>query len=275
MQKIIVLLVLCLSLSACTVRTAYNYLDWYLAWQVDDYVELNDEQELAFEQGVKAFIEWHRENELPRYRNLLTRLKHAVEQGQVSEFKTVYMESESVWRESANYVAPNIILLLNKLSMSQRQELVSNIEKKQNEDHKKWRERANQSNAEKVENEIRELKETLGEITPEQQAEFKLSLKQMVNTREMRIAARQVWLEKMKRALLTDENIDQLAVYELLTDMSSYRTPEHLAASAANKQRYLTFLAKQLPKLTAKQVEHVGDGIEEYISDFSYLIAQK
>lgn len=230
---------------------------------------------MAFEQSVAAFIEWHRENELPRYRRLLTRLKLAVEQGQVQEFKSVYMESRNAWRESANYIAPNIILLLNKLSLSQRRELIKNIEVKQNDDHKKWRERAKRSDDEKIAKELEELQDTLGEVTASQKADFTVTLKQMVSTTEMRIEARKVWLNKMKQALLTDDDIDQIAVYELLTDMTSYRTPEHLAASNANQQKYMAFLAKQLPNLTAKQVEHVVEGIQDYISDFSYLIAQK
>lgn len=256
-------------------RTAYNYLDWYLAWQVDDYVELNSEQEALFDKAVDEFIAWHRAQELPKYRTMLNKLKNSVESQNSEGLKQVFNNTNSVWLDSAKEVAPSIILLLEKLSMEQKKELVKNIQAKQNEDHEKWRERAKRSIENRKQEEIEELTETLGELTSEQKADYLVTLDAFSSTTEMRIKSRERWMAKFNDALTKQPDIDQITLFELFTDLSSYRSPEHMSISKANQDIYLTFLTKQLPTLTAKQQEHILANIDEYLDDLDYLIAQK
>ncbi len=274
-KKIITLLVLVLTISACTVRTAYNYIDWYLAWQIDDYVELNDEQEEQFEQAIDEFIVWHRSQELPKYKQMLTELQLAIEQQDKAKLESVFNYSRTLWFDSAKQAAPSIILLLDKLSLEQRQELVNNISTKQQEDHDKWRERAKTtSKTEREEEEVEELTDTLGELTQQQQQEFLITLSSLVSTTEMRIKSRELWLQKFSTALTSQTTIDQLTLYELFTDISSYRSAEHISISRANQQKYMAFLSSQLPSLTVQQQQHVIESIRDYIEDLEYLIQQ-
>lgn len=274
-KKIVLIVVAISTLSACTMRTAYNYLDWYLAWQIDDYVELTSEQEVLFDRAVNNFIDWHRAQELPKYRSMLTELKKSVEQQDVGSLEQVFNNTDRIWLDSAQEVAPNIILLLEKLSMEQRQTLVKNIKAKQQEDHEKWREQAQRSAEERVAEKLEELTETLGELTAKQKEAYLITLDAYANTREMRIESRAVWMNKFETALTAKQSVDQIALYELFTDMSSYRSEKHISTSQANGEIYLAFLTKNLPSLTAKQQKHIIGNIEEYLDDLDYLIAQK
>lgn len=273
-RKLIILLIVITFISGCTVRTAYNYLDWYLAWQVDDYVELTDEQDEQFDRLVDEFIVWHRQQELPRYRDMLATLKNAVEQQNSEQLKQTLTTARTLWLDSAQQIAPNAILLLNKLSMEQRRELVSNIRKKQVEDHEKWRKRETRSIEKKQEESIEQLANTLGDVTEQQKQDLLANFDDYTSTTEMRIASRELWLKKFEQALLTQQNIDQLTLFSLFTDISSYRSEKYMAASAENMQKNLAFLTRQLPNLTADQQEHVIDNIQDYIEDLDYLIKQ-
>lgn len=274
MKKLIILLLVMTFLSGCTLRTAYNYLDWYLAWQVGDYVELTDEQEQQFDRAVEEFISWHRQRELPRYRDMLTELKMAVEQQDPDKLKATLSAARTLWLDSAQQIAPNAILLLNKLSTEQRQQLVQNIRSKQQEDHDKWRERELRSVDKKQQESVDRLVETLGDITQQQRQDLLANFDSYTSTTEMRIASRELWLKKFETALLAQKNIDQLTLFSLFTDISSYRSEQYMATSTANMQKNLGFLAKQLPGLTAKQQEHVLDNIDDYLADLDYLIRQ-
>lgn len=273
-RKLIILFILITFISGCTVRTAYNYLDWYLAWQVDDYVELTDEQDEQFDRLVDEFIVWHRQQELPRYRDMLATLKNAVEQQNSEQLKQTLTTARTLWLDSAQQIAPNAILLLNKLSMEQRRELVSNIRKKQVEDHEKWRKRETRSIEKKQEESIEQLANTLGDVTEQQKQDLLANFDDYTSTTEMRIASRELWLKKFEQALVTQQNIDQLTLFSLFTDISSYRSEKYMAASAENMQKNLAFLTRQLPNLTANQQEHVIDNIQDYIEDLDYLIKQ-
>lgn len=274
MKKLLLLIAIVTSLSACTMRTAYNYLDWYLAWQIDDYVELTSEQEVLFDRAVENFIKWHRATELPKYRNMLAKLQNSVERQNSDELVQVFNNTDSIWLDSAQEVAPSIILLLEKLSMEQRVTLVENIKAKQQEDHEKWRKRAKRSLAKRTEERLEELTETLGELTEPQKQAYLATIDSYSSTREMRIASREVWMKKFEDALTAQQNVNQIALYELFTDMTSYRSQAYIIASEENKAKYLSFLTKQLPTLTTKQQKHILGNIQDYLEDLDYLISQ-
>ena len=52
-----------------------------MSWQLDSYFELNDEQEDFVEERMKIHLEWHRAEELPRYKRFLTDIQSSGEDG--------------------------------------------------------------------------------------------------------------------------------------------------------------------------------------------------
>lgn len=79
------LIALLLGLTSCsTFRIAYNYADWYLVRQMSDITCPTDSQRRELQKLVKAFFDWHRRQELPRYARAFRRVAGAVDRGPVT-----------------------------------------------------------------------------------------------------------------------------------------------------------------------------------------------
>ena len=69
-------------LSGCSAnRFLYNRLDTFVNWWIDDYVALSVEQQVAFDAGLSSVLQWHRYDELPRYKTIIEESLVALEGG--------------------------------------------------------------------------------------------------------------------------------------------------------------------------------------------------
>lgn len=79
MSRLIVLVIAALYLTACSsTRFAYRNADWFINWAVDDYVELNRPQQLAFDAALDRWLAWHCAHELPKYQHALQKLSETL-----------------------------------------------------------------------------------------------------------------------------------------------------------------------------------------------------
>ncbi|MEF1173457.1 DUF6279 family lipoprotein, partial [Vibrio sinaloensis] len=67
MRAGLVTLMCCLLLVGCGTKFVYNNMDWLLIEYLEDYVDLNSDQESLIEQRVALLSEWHRSEEIPNY----------------------------------------------------------------------------------------------------------------------------------------------------------------------------------------------------------------
>jgi len=63
-------------LAGCTAAFTYNHLDWLIPWYVDGYVDLSRDQRRDLKGRLEPLLQWHREEELLRYAELLDRIEH-------------------------------------------------------------------------------------------------------------------------------------------------------------------------------------------------------
>ena len=49
----------------------YNRIDFLLPWYLESYVDLNQEQRKNLNELLEPFFEWHREEELPKYAEII------------------------------------------------------------------------------------------------------------------------------------------------------------------------------------------------------------
>jgi len=54
-MRVLVVFISVMFLASCSSKLAYNNLDWWVYWYMDDYIELKDEQEEKFDEAVKLY----------------------------------------------------------------------------------------------------------------------------------------------------------------------------------------------------------------------------
>ena len=120
-------------LAGCsTTKLVYDYGDKVVAWQLDDYFELNDEQEEWVVERMKIHIEWHRMEELPRYKIFLTDIQNSSKDGlTMREIDKGYSRYEAKQRRTFERLIPDAALFMTKLS----QEQINNLERKMTDEN--------------------------------------------------------------------------------------------------------------------------------------------
>ena len=75
----VVLLVVAAILVGCTTRLAYNNLDLWLSFRIDDYINMTSEQEDRLDSDLSAALERHRAQQLPKIHRALDQLQADVQ----------------------------------------------------------------------------------------------------------------------------------------------------------------------------------------------------
>ena len=74
-RRITALLLATALVAGCTATFTYNHLDWLIPWYVDGYVDLTRQQRHALQGRLEPLLQWHREEELARYGEMLDRIE--------------------------------------------------------------------------------------------------------------------------------------------------------------------------------------------------------
>ena len=126
-------IVLCLG--ACSGTTfVYNRLDTIVPWYVDDYVDLNGNQEQQLDEELQPFLDWHRQQELPRYVQLLDELDGSLDQPiTAKEVAVIYDGIEVAWLRLEEESLDWLLELGGTLSDEQVQEFLAYLQERQEE----------------------------------------------------------------------------------------------------------------------------------------------
>ena len=102
------LIIAALALASCSVvNTIYNNAPSLAASEFDDAFDLTDEQLEQLDRDLQRFFEWHRREELPRYRKFLASASVTIADGtgpvpQISSDQLLRDELERLlWRDFA------------------------------------------------------------------------------------------------------------------------------------------------------------------------------
>jgi hypothetical protein len=109
------------------VRLGYNNAETFLVYTLDNYLDLDDEQQQRAREGIRALRDWHRQTQLTEYVQWLdgthAKLDGAVEPAQVLAFTLGFNERLAAIGEHATPSLAAIVLTL-------RPEQIARLEKK-------------------------------------------------------------------------------------------------------------------------------------------------
>ena len=120
-------------LAGCSAnRFIYNRADTFVRWIVDDYVDLNRDQQVAFDTHLQQFLGWHRRDELPQYRQFIVSSRHALGDGVTLQEAVAISESIEAAADRMQIRLVDLLLLSAEgLSDRQIQDFLTEVDRQQ------------------------------------------------------------------------------------------------------------------------------------------------
>lgn len=147
--KILIIIVLCMLVAACSFKTVYNQLDSLIPAYIEGLVSLDDAVEDTLEQRTEELLSWHRYTQLMHYADWLQEVQVDLNRGiTINDIRLHASNLETFWYSIVQKLNEEMVVLLPLLNSSQRQELFESIDEK-NTDYKN--EYIDISDAEKIE----------------------------------------------------------------------------------------------------------------------------
>jgi len=237
MSKIRLLLAcLCtvLILTGCT-SFAYNRLDWLIPWYVNGYVDLTSEQRKLLRNKLTSPLDWHREEELGNYIDILNQIEAELD-GEVTA-ETVRRWADEMFGAATRVQRSLLAIALEfgaQVSDEQVEEFVASLWERQEEMEKEFSAR---SDAEYGDDDYDSLVETLerflGRLSNEQKATLREASSKLVRFDMAWLEEGRAWLKKMEQ-LLQREPGWQKAIMQAYDARASLRSAKYRAAFEHN-----------------------------------------
>ena len=120
-----------------TWKLFYDYGDEVASWQLDNYFDLTTQQEEWIEERMRLHLEWHRKEELPRYRNFLIEVQNRAGDGlTMSELDEGYARLDQKRVRTLERLLPDTASFLAGVSPEQ----INTLEKKMIEENQDMKE---------------------------------------------------------------------------------------------------------------------------------------
>ncbi|GLS91189.1 hypothetical protein GCM10007916_22580 [Psychromonas marina] len=275
-QRAFLLIVMVLSLSACSSKIIYNNLDWLTYWYIDDYVALTDEQETLFDPVLTQFLDWHRQSELQSYitqiKRIQTDINNGVKRSDIEGYIKAFTDS---WQTILVRLEPGIVKVAYTLKEKQVEAFLSTNEQRnldQIEEHQSESKQQRLDNRlDKIENRIESY---TGKLTRAQKQLLKNSNDKLMPTFDEWIAFRRAWLNSISAAfdLKSDKSEFEKALSSAILQSENLRSATFKQKIEHNQRLWVVTLEQLINSLDEKQRKKLNGKLEDTIEDIEALL---
>ena len=274
--RLVLLFLLVTSLVGCSAnRLLYNRADTFIRWAADDYVSLTREQQAAFDQRLDDFLAWHRNEELPHYREFIVSSLATLEDGVT--LKEAVAISEEIDLAADRFQIQFVELLLataEDLSDDQLQGFLVELERNQREyaeDRLVRDEEAYYQDSNKTMYDL--VKRLMGRLNTEQKDEIETRSKQLMRIDGLWHDDRTRWGSALRVILEEKAPGWQAAIRTLGETRSDARIPEYVAGIEHNGDVILSLLVDTINSRTERQDRRMRRFLEGLVGDIDALTA--
>jgi hypothetical protein len=279
-KKLIVLLLSSLLFVGCSTKISYFFLDWAIEWEVEEYVDLTSEQQDKFDIIIESFLVWHRQQELPRYRDQLSLLSTLTNQQTMTPelwLKQVSM-AKAHWSRIFDFVMPDLLPILASLSDEQVDQVLTQLKKEQKELIEEY---AGKDQAELIIDSdkriAKKLSEWTGDITDAQKDIIHQANTQRLATLDMWLEYRHEWLSQfeqaMKRRQQTDYFTQQMKL--LMISPDELKSEVYRDNVTENTRKFGSMLIALNQTFSQEQRKHFDKKLAELVEDLTELHLDK
>ena len=277
LRVLLAVLVISISASGCTVKLAYNFLDWGLYWELKDYVKFNQDQRLLVKDEISQLIEWHRNAELPKYADQLEKLSIGLQSGMtVEQLEATYDNLRDSWRRIVIKTLPAAVVIISNLNDQQINDFFEMLIEKEGDDAKDIESGANAQTVKEREAYVSEkLVDAIGQLNEEQKALIAQWARSIESTKELSLAQAIQWRTRMQVVISERNDAQQLEknLMVLLANPDQLRPASYRSVIEKNKRRVMQLLFDLNETLTNQQRSKLVKKLEGFIEDFRDLSA--
>jgi len=261
-------------LSGCSAnRFLYNRLDTFVNWWIDDYVALSVEQQEAFDAGLFSVLQWHRYDELPRYKIIIEESLTALEGGVT--LTNAELIADDIDQAVVRLQEQMLELLLDvgdSLSDEQITEFLSTIDEDQTTYREKRLSRSDDEYFEDSADSLEDLaKRLLGRLTRDQKQLIDSTSRELTRLDGLWHADREKWGASL-RAILEQRSGDwRGAIIALIEDREVERIPDYVAAIDRNGDIILALLVEVINSRSERQDRRLRSFLTDLAEDIDAL----
>jgi Family of unknown function (DUF6279) len=264
-------------LTACGVAgLAYNNAPTVVSYYVDDWFDLTPEQSAWLKPRVTKLVDWHRQNELPTYRNLLVDMQSRVAQNQntLNDVSKLYSASRQAVDRVTLEAMPDMVAFLQQIEPPQ----IAFIEKKFAADNRKLANDMKQPEearrAKRVERFTERFEGWMGKLSEAQIALIKERIAPLPFSEELRLDDRKRWQREFISLLRSKADIFTIEreLRTLMLTPEVRRAPAYQAMWQAQQDVVMKLTLELVNMATTKQRQAIQKKLSGYAEDVGGLL---
>ena len=275
LRALLAVLVISVFASGCTIKLAYNFLDWGLYWELKDYVKFNRDQRLQVKNEISQLIDWHRSDELPQYADELEKLSIGLESGMtVEQLEKSYDNLRDSWQRIIIKTLPAAVDIISNLNDQQINDFFDMLIEKEGDDAKDIESGTSARTLEEREAYVSEkVSDVIGELNEAQKALIAQWARRMEPTKEFSLVQAIKWRTRMQVALAQRHDEQQLEknLMVLFANPNQLRSANYRRVIEKNKHLVMQLLFDLNQTLTSQQRSKMVKKLNGFIADFRDL----
>jgi hypothetical protein len=273
-----ILILILVALGACSsIKMTYKQLDWLMPWYLDDFVELNDAHQQAFEEELKRFLKWHRTQQLPEYANFLDWAAASLDDGvDEVEINSIYLEIRGYGNVVIHEGIKRTKKLIRDMDEQEVAGLFSNLQQQNSELSERYVETAEpEQRRVRAEKMMENVEKWIGSLQPKQTQ----LIEQWSQTYQLMgpeyIESRLVWQQRLKQILEHRKDNAQLdeELFALWRDRENRRTQSFRLKHQRNHALLVQLYLDLDRSLSSQQRHHLVRRLRSIAADFRELAA--
>lgn len=270
------LLLLCLSLliSACSrAGLAYRNLDWLVPWRLNDYLNLDSQQQAWLKPRLQTHLQWHCSAELPRYIDWLQTTESILAQPQPNSAQLLeqFAQFDAALNRIGVEITPSAIELLQGLSEQQVSELYAAIDEDNLEDRQDFLDPPLATQISERQTRMQErLRPWLGRLNTAQTDHIATWANSLGEQNRLWLENRQLWQAELRKVVAERDSADFAErVTRLLQQRESFYSDEYRASYGRSRQALATLFSQLLSNSDEAQRERLSHRLRDLRRDLA------
>lgn len=270
------LLLLCLSLliSACSrAGLAYRNLDWLVPWRLNDYLNLDSQQQAWLKPRLQTHLQWHCSAELPRYIDWLQTTESILAQPQPDSAQLLeqFAQFDAALNRIGVEITPTAIELLQGLNEQQVNELYAAMDEDNLEDRQDFLDPPLATQISERQTRMQErLRPWLGRLNTAQTEHIATWANSLGEQNRLWLENRQLWQAELRKVVAERDSADFAErVTRLLQQRESFYSDEYRASYGRSRQALATLFSQLLSNSDEAQRERLNHRLRDLRRDLA------